>query len=302
MESPKSARSIWVVAGVAALLIVFVLQLTLAARQNSITWDEDDHIYAGYLQWKNADFGLNPEHPPLVKMLAAVPLLNLPLKVPELQNRNFKIEAFLGGKDFLFHNDADAILWRARMAPTLFTLLLVVLVFLATREMFGLGAAFIALGVLAFDPNLLAHGGVVATDGALSCFMVGSVYAFYRYVRVPTAWRLVVVGTATGLGLAAKHTGILIFPMLFLLALCEVLRTRATENQSVGDVRRNRAVQMAFALVVVSVVSVTILWASYGFRYAARPAGCARCPCHRRPYAASGYGAAVRPSGHSQKR
>jgi hypothetical protein len=54
-----------------------MLQLILSVRRNSITWDEDDHIYAGYMSWKRADFGLNPEHPPLVKMLAAVPLLNM---------------------------------------------------------------------------------------------------------------------------------------------------------------------------------------------------------------------------------
>ena len=74
-----SKKNMWVAGGVLSLLIVLLLQLALSVRQNSITWDEDDHIYAGYMSWKRGDFGLNPEHPPLVKMLAAVPLLNLPL-------------------------------------------------------------------------------------------------------------------------------------------------------------------------------------------------------------------------------
>jgi len=129
-----SKKNIWVAGGVLSLLIVLLLQLALSVRQNSITWDEDDHIYAGYMSWKHADFGLNPEHPPLVKMLAAVPLLSLPLKMPVPQNRNFKHEAFLGGKDFLFKNDADKMLFRARMAAALLTLLLALLVFLAARR------------------------------------------------------------------------------------------------------------------------------------------------------------------------
>jgi hypothetical protein len=37
-----------------------------------------------------------------VKMLAAVPLLSMPLKVPEVRNRFFMHEAFLDGKEFLF--------------------------------------------------------------------------------------------------------------------------------------------------------------------------------------------------------
>src|SRR5260370_34046396 len=144
----KISRRAWVVGGVACFLAVLVLQFAFTARANSITWDEDDHIYAGYMSWKHGDFGLNPAHPPLVKLLAAVPLLDLPLKMPLLQNRFFKHEAFLGGKDFLFQNDADTILFRARMAASLLTLLLVVLVFLATREIFGTVAAFISLALL----------------------------------------------------------------------------------------------------------------------------------------------------------
>src|SRR5208283_4215196 len=114
-----------------------------------------------------------------------------------------------GGKDFLFKNNADAMLFRARMAVSIFTLLLGLLVFLAAKEMFGTGAAFIALALLVFDPNLLAHGAVVGTDAALSCFMFASIYAFYRYVKAPSAWHLMVAGVATGLVLASKHTGIL---------------------------------------------------------------------------------------------
>ena len=129
------------------------------------------------MSWKHADFGLNPEHPPLVKMLATLPLLNMTLKVPVLQNRNFKHEAFLGGKDFLFKNDADTMLFRARMAAALLTLALATLAFLAAQEMFGTAAAFIALALLVFDPNLLAHGAVVGTDIGLSCFMFAAIYA-----------------------------------------------------------------------------------------------------------------------------
>src|SRR5208282_4488070 len=208
--SARPARRTQIALGVVALLAVLLFQLAFSANRNSITWDEDDHIYAGYMSWKHGDFGLNPEHPPLVKLVAALPLLDMPLKMPVLQDRMFKHEAFLGGKDFFFKNDANAMLFRARMAVTFFTLLLALLVFLAAQEMFGTVAGFIALGLLVFDPNLLAHGAVVGTDVGLSCFTFASVYAFYRYVKSPSPWRLIVVGIATGLALTCKHTGILV--------------------------------------------------------------------------------------------
>jgi Dolichyl-phosphate-mannose-protein mannosyltransferase len=255
--------------GVVLLFAALVLQLALSARANSITWDEDDHIYAGYMSWKRADFGLNPEHPPLVKMLAALPLLSMDLKLPPLEGRFFKHEAFLGGKDFIFRNDYEAILFRARMAAALLTVLLVLLAFLAAREMFGWGAAVIALALLVFDPNLIAHGAFVGTDVGLSCFMFAAVYAFYRYVKAPTIGRLVLVGLATGLALASKHTAILVLPMLFFLAVCEVFGTPDTEAQA----RKNRALKLAVALAVTSVIALGVLWAAYGFRYQARAGG-----------------------------
>jgi len=263
---PESSNHKWVAAAVAALLVVLFVQLAFIADRNSITWDEDDHIYAGYMSLKHGDFGLNPEHPPLVKMLAAVPLLPMELKMPPLQGRSFKIEAFLNGKDFIFKNDFNKMIWRARVAASLLTVLLVLLIFLATQEMFGTGAAFIALTLMVFDPNLLAHGAVVATDIGLSCFMFASVYAFYRYVRIPSRWRMIVVGIATGLALAAKHTAVLLFPMLFMLAGTEVFRSEKSS-------RSLQIKRFAVSLVAIAVIALTILWAFYGFRYQARPDG-----------------------------
>jgi 4-amino-4-deoxy-L-arabinose transferase-like glycosyltransferase len=274
-QPAQVGRRAWIAIGVACLLLAVFLQLAFSVHRNSITWDEDDHIFAGYMSWKHADFGLNPEHPPLVKLVAAIPLLNLPLNVPVVQDRTFKHEAFLDGKDFLFKNNADAMLFRARMAVSFFTLLLALLVFLAAREMFGTGAGFIALALLAFDPNLLAHGAVVSTDAGLSCFMFAAVYAFYRYVKAPSVWRMIVTGLATGLALAAKHTGILLFPMLLLLAVTEVLRNKRTSDAQGGlqASAAKRARQLAIALIAISAMAVVILWGAYGFRYQARAEG-----------------------------
>src|SRR5271155_5001142 len=97
-------RRIYVNVGVCLLLLLFGLQLVSTVRQESLTWDEGDHIFAGYMSWKTHDFGLNPEHPPLMKMLGTAPLLSLALKVPELQHRFFKDEAYMDGRELLFGN------------------------------------------------------------------------------------------------------------------------------------------------------------------------------------------------------
>jgi len=135
------------VAGVAGFILIFAIHLALISRANTITWDAPDHIYSGYMSWRG-DFGLNPEHPRLVKFVATVPLLLMQLNVPEMQDRPYRLQAVLGGRDFIFHNDADKIVFRAQMAASIFTLLLLVIAFLATREMFNTAAGFLALGLL----------------------------------------------------------------------------------------------------------------------------------------------------------
>ena len=278
MNSPRGAttpfaRLTFLTAGVVCLLIIFSLQLILSIRQETQTWDEANHIYAGYRSWTNADFGLNPEHPPMVKLLATAPLLRTPIKTPKLEDRYFKEEAFVGGKEFLYQNNPDSILLRTRLASATLTLLLAVLVFLGTKEMFGTGAAFIALTLLTFDPNLLAHGARVTTDAALSCFMFASIYAFYRYVKAPSIWRLSIVGISTGLALAVKHTGMLVLPMLFLLAVCEIVRNLIATRSTPGNSFGKHTLKLAGSLVATIVIAFVVLWAFYGFRYASRPNG-----------------------------
>ena len=74
----RRKRSWVTVAAVVFLLLLLEVQLLYSVKHESLTFDEGDHIFAGYMSLKHQDFGLNPEHPPLVKMLAAAPLLQEP--------------------------------------------------------------------------------------------------------------------------------------------------------------------------------------------------------------------------------
>jgi hypothetical protein len=160
---------------------------------------------------------------------------------------------------------------------TAFPLLLAILVFLATREMFGLSQAWIALVLIVFEPNILAHGPLVTNDVALACCLFAAAYAFWRYVVHPNAWRLACCGIAGGLTLAAKHSGIILFPILFLLAMLEWLMPRgAAPGSDLPDDhpapnRLRLALRLLLALIVVTSISVVVLWGFYNFRYAALP-------------------------------
>jgi tetratricopeptide (TPR) repeat protein len=281
-NGPPRAR---LVIALISLLIVLGVELILSVRQQSQTFDEACHLFAGYRYWKNSDFGINPEHPPLVKLVAAAPLLRLPLLVPPLSTGSFMEVEFLSGRQFLYANDADSILLRSRITVSLFTFVLALLVFVAANRMFGLGPAFLALTLLVFEPNVLANGALVTTDMGLTCCLFSTVYAFYLYVRKPSVPRLLVVGLAAGLTLAAKHSGILIFPILVLLALSEAIlasQTASEPNQASSERwnenRKKQTARLVISLAIVGCIAFAVLWSVYGLRFQARPAGLEMAP------------------------
>ena len=69
------------------LLIVLLLGVFTAValgtiKNQSPTFDEPLHLLAGYSYLKWGDYRVNPEHPPLAKILGALPLLALDVKDP----------------------------------------------------------------------------------------------------------------------------------------------------------------------------------------------------------------------------
>jgi hypothetical protein len=270
----KRGLTLAVASGLCAFL---VLELALSARQQSQTWNEADHLLAGLRYWQSRDFGINPEHPPLSKLLASAPLLLFPLRVPVLPRGTGKLESNVAGRKFLYSNDADALLWRARLVAGLLTLFLALLIFEASYQMFGPGPAILSLLLAVFEPNILAHGALVTTDLGLACCLFAAVYAFYRYLKQPSALRLLEWGFISGLALAAKHSGILVFPILGSLALVELFGPvhfpTGLDQPAKERVRRleRQALSLAASLLLVSGIALAVLWAFYGFRFQARP-------------------------------
>ncbi|HXN45526.1 MAG TPA: hypothetical protein VN893_02735 [Bryobacteraceae bacterium] len=83
MGAPSAAwhaRFAWTAFALALILYPALLWRYIDA--NAPIFDEGEHIAAGYRYWQCADYGINPEHPPLAKLIAAAPVHNWKIDGP----------------------------------------------------------------------------------------------------------------------------------------------------------------------------------------------------------------------------
>lgn len=143
-----------------AILVLIILSsfclMFNASRQESAIMDELAHIPAGYGYVKYLDYRLNPEHPPLVKALAALPLLFQGLNFPTDSSywKNDINSQWAVGTQFLYEsgNNADQIIQWARILPMMLTLILILFVYIWSSELMGKWWALIPTILTAFSP------------------------------------------------------------------------------------------------------------------------------------------------------
>src|SRR5213594_5220244 len=202
----QNDRNVWTWAAI-GLICLFCVQALLALARLSATRDEPVHLSAGYSYWQTLDFRLNPEHPPLAKLVAALPLLVLK---PNLDTSSIdwtEASEYPFGFAFLYGNDADRLLFWGRVPMIVLAAIGGWITFLFARDLFGPPAGAFAAGLYCFCPNLLAHGMLITTDVPLSTFSVLTLYLFWRQGNRPTWRSSLVVGLALGAAMTSKYSG-----------------------------------------------------------------------------------------------
>src|SRR5437868_6191562 len=191
----------------ATLIGIFCIQAMSAVPRLSATSDEPIHIAAGYSYWKTRDFRMNPEHPPLAKLLATIPLLALRPRIdPSDQSWQSGTEDKFAFK-FLYGNNADRILFWSRIPMILLAALGAAVTFMWARDLFGGAAGIFAVTLYAFCPNLLGHGMLVTTDVPVAVFTVLTLYLFWKRDNNPSWHGDVLTGLACGAAMASKFSG-----------------------------------------------------------------------------------------------
>lgn len=203
--------------------------LTVIARK-SITIDEAVMIPSAYYHLAAGNFQLVSDHPPLSKILAAVPLLFIQPK--ELQPGDIDAAPHTAGAKFAYqtrfwednNSQFESISFWSRVPMIALTAALGVLIFLFTRDLFGPRAAVLAVALFAFEPTVLAHGRVVQTDVPAAFGLLFVCHALHRYFRRRTWRSSTLLGLACGLALLSKFSALIIAPVLLVVFVVLLFR------------------------------------------------------------------------------
>jgi Dolichyl-phosphate-mannose-protein mannosyltransferase len=209
----------WVPAALTLLCLgVAALALWQAAR-DSPTIDEPVYVTAGVTALSRHDLRLNPQHPPLGKVLAAIAVLPAEPVIPagrvwrghhqRVYSRAFLEAARRTGK-------LREITFLSRLVPILELVATGLVVFAIAKRLAGPAGGVFAAALWLLDPFVLGIGHVDGIDVPFTLVVLLLALALVRWLERRTLARAVPIGLACGAALVARDTGPLVLGVAIL--------------------------------------------------------------------------------------
>ncbi len=261
---PRRARSVrsrvWVglVVSWAALAALCSGSPESASRKNP-TIDEVSHLPAGVTYWQKGTFRLYHHNPPLVKLVAALPVVwsgvvTQPIYELRCWRSKEPDHATFGHLFAALNAERYFELFQlARLTMPLFSVIGGLVVFAWSRRNFGPWAGLLSLSLFMFCPNVLAHSRLITSDMGSTALGVAATFVFWLYVQKPS-WRgAIAAGVLLGLAQLTKFSMLLLYavwPFLWLMQL--VLVSPARE----WIARGRRGLVQGIAIVAISCLTI----------------------------------------------
>ncbi|MFN4244141.1 MAG: hypothetical protein ACK4PI_13000 [Tepidisphaerales bacterium] len=260
--TPRTPRR-WLLPLLLLIALAHAAIALLGVRGHAATFDEPVHLVAA-AHAAAAQFHLNPEHPPLWKLLPGLTQPHPPPLPADVAGDPVRQWPYAVEQLYRSGHDADALLTRARVVMLVYPLATIVLGGLLVHALAGPAAAVLAALLLALDPLLLAHGPLVTNDVPLTLALLAVVAAAFllrqRLARPTFAAALapaLLLGGLIGLAACTKFTAVVLAPLLAAAVVLFPARHDAPR----------RLARAAPALVLAAAFAFATVWAVYGFRY-----------------------------------
>jgi hypothetical protein len=255
------------VAITAVILVVMAGLMLGPMRQETAAVDETTYIGGGYAYFQTGSAKMAEEQPLLLQMLLAAPMLSMDVHISETARNLMEMRAFSPlafpwnggparpllevfpqgvtwyhfglpesqyfGQILVYdqHNDAEKIMFRARLIALAFTVVTGAFLFFWARQLTGNPwAGVMAAALWAFNPIALAYGHLAITEPGISLLFPVAVWWFIRTVQAPSLRNVFLLGAAMAVALELKIVALLLWPLFVALLLMWWLRVRGTTD------------------------------------------------------------------------
>ncbi|MEZ6132694.1 MAG: glycosyltransferase family 39 protein [Planctomycetaceae bacterium] len=243
---------------VAAIVGIHVALCMWGAYVHSPTVDEPAYLASGLSHWQLGRFDLCKVSPPLVRLVAAIPVM---LAQPGYDWKDYKVgpgvrSEHAVGRSFLVAN-GERSFWLftiGRWGCIPFSLIGAFVCYRWAFEFFGVASGYAALVLWCFSPNILAHAQLLTPDIGVTALCIAACYTFWRWSETPTWGRSLIWGATLGVALLAKTNAIVLFSAF--PAICLITCIIGTQR---------REMQIVFQMLVGITTAIYVLNLGYGF-------------------------------------
>jgi hypothetical protein len=266
-QRKNQSRCRWVVA---LILLLHAALLALIGARNSPTMNEVAHLASGLCIWRSQRLDLYRVNPPLVRAIAALPVLACSprLSVPAGRSVGRNRLELSAAAQFIRLNGPSVFGYCtvARWACIPFSVIGALCCYQWARKAYGAKAAFVALVAWCFSPSILGNASLITNDVPCAALGIVAGYSFWRWLHQPTAWRAALAGLALGLAQLSKFTWVMMFalwPMLWLAWRLLPGLARAPSNSAFAF--QPNAPPPARQLALMLLLSLWVVNAGYNF-------------------------------------
>jgi hypothetical protein len=257
-----------------------ILWLGLAmhgAWRKAPTVDEFPHIGDGLAVWYYGDYRMNPEHPPLLKLMATLPVMMCLSPDLTVERQGQELAPWVEGKAahwgyyILYQNGSDprVLVFLARIVPIFIGLLGGIVAWMWGNEFSGRKAGFFAFTTLLFYPEYLGHARFLTFD--VSCLVAcGFIsYLAWSYWKRPGWIRGTVFAIIVGI-LALVKLPVIVYSIFLWLIILVILAIRYIKP----ELRIKKAITTGLTFKKYILLSLLLIlcgyffqWAGAGFRF-----------------------------------
>jgi 4-amino-4-deoxy-L-arabinose transferase-like glycosyltransferase len=235
-------------------IIAFLVLGGFEAWRDSATFDEPVYVSSGVIAIVHHDLADNAEHPPLFKVLAALPVLAANPVIPgdgHWDSNNERSYSATFSQAQLKAGTLRSVTFLSRIVPLLETVLVALALFELATLLFGGWSGLVAALLWLGNPLVLGVGHLDGVDIPLALTTVLVALATVRWWQQPNRRALGWLGLACGAVVSAQTTGLLVAAMAVATVL--VVQRR----------RGLRGWRAWRAVVGVSLVTWVFVWAVY---------------------------------------